>query len=142
MLVVAMIFSQTHASEHALHERAIALRVPQACSVLSLEGVKLMQIYAADDHVVVVVSRAVNVAGNDTAPLFRSSGWMVVTKSEDAQGVPCCLVRSCTRVHCATPGMLSRVDEATSRSAFLNLWKDKMQMKHRAIETRLQLVMT
>lgn len=142
MRVVVGVVPQTHASENELHERAIVLRVPRARSVLDLEGVKLTQIYTADDHVVVVMSLAVNIAENDSAPLFRSSGWMVVTKSEDMHGAPCCLVRSCTRVHCATPGMLSHVDEATPRSAFVSLWKDKMQMKAQAIQTRLQLVMT
>lgn len=124
-----------------MFERDVALRVHRGSSFLNLHGVKLTQIYAADDHVVVVMSRAINIAGNDTAPLFRSSGWMVVTKSKDAQGAPCCLVRSCTRVHCATPGMLTHVDETTSRSAFLSSWADTMKAKHRALQSRLRLVL-
>lgn len=127
--------------EHTLLEHQVLYRIQRGHSSTDLCSVKLIQIYETQDHVVVATSNAVNIAGDVDTPLVRSSGWIVMTKATDAQGSPCCRVRSCTRVHrISSSGVLSLPDTSVKRSELVESWTSMVHAKQRALHSRLQLI--
>jgi hypothetical protein len=127
--------------EHKLLERQVLFRVQRGRSSTDLSFVKLIQIYKMQHHVVVATSNAVNIVGGDDTPLVRSSGWLVMTEATDAQGSPCCRVRTSTRVHqTSSPESLAQTNTIVKRSELVDLWTGMVQAKQQSMRSRLQLI--
>lgn len=103
---------------------------------VDLDGVTVMQMVDAEDHVMIVwtVSFHASAAVDPPPPFFRASGWMVFRVSPD--GTVSC--RTCARVH-NVPLQLTH-QRGVERREVVDAWNKLQQGKQQKMWSRLLLV--
>jgi len=103
---------------------------------VDLDGVTMMQMVDAQDHVMVVWMVSFHASATDDPPplFFRASGWMVFRVSPDGT-VNC---RTCARVH--NVPQQSTHQRSVERQAVVDAWTKLHQCKQKKMWNQLLLV--